>query len=81
MGGNSLESESKDTTLASVGAMYNNKKYSLDDNIKGNSPFMNILGNPLRYMTTDEKHREMNISCDCTFQMLQYRNFFSCVLD
>ena len=81
MGGNSLESESKDTTLAGAGAMDNSKNYFLDDNIKGNSPFMNILGNPLGYMTTNEQHREMNISCDYTFQELQYRKFFSCVLD
>ena len=70
MGGNSLDSKSKDTTLASAGAMDNSKKSSLDDNDKGNSPFMKIVGNPLGYMKTNEKHREMNISCDYTFQQL-----------
>lgn len=64
MGGTSLESESEDTTLAGAGAMDNSKKSSLDDNIKGNSPFMKILGKPLGYMTTDEQHRVMNISCN-----------------
>ena len=70
IGGNSLESESKDTTLVGVGAMDNSEKSSLDENIKGNSPFMNILGNPLGYMKKDEQHREMNISCGYTFQQL-----------
>ena len=64
MGGCSLESKSKDTTLVGASAIGNNKKYSLDDNIKGNSPFMKILGNPLGYMTITEKHRVMNISCN-----------------
>ena len=40
----------------------NSKKSSLDDNSKGNSPFMKFLGKPLGYMTIDEQHRVMNIS-------------------
>lgn len=63
MGGTSLVSESEDTTIAGAGAVDNSKKSSLDDNSKGNSPFMKILGKPLGYMTTDEQHRVMNISC------------------
>jgi hypothetical protein len=44
MGGTSLVSESEDTTLAGVGTVDNGKKSCLDNNNKGNSPFMKILG-------------------------------------
>jgi hypothetical protein len=64
MGGTSLVSESEDTTLAGVGTVDNGKKSCLDDNNKGNSPFRKILGKPLGYMTIDEQHRVMNISCN-----------------
>jgi len=44
VGGNSLLSEYEDTTLVGARAVDNGKKSFLDDNNKGNSPFMNILG-------------------------------------
>lgn len=55
MGGTSLVFDSEDTTLAGTGVVDNSKKYSLDDNIKGNSPFMKILEKPLGYTKTDEQ--------------------------
>ncbi|XP_057852533.2 E3 ubiquitin-protein ligase UPL1 isoform X1 [Cryptomeria japonica] len=49
---------------AGMSTANNTNKSPTEENNKESSPFMEILGRPSGYMTTDEQQKAMNIACD-----------------